>query len=281
MQTQTRTGQKFRTLQRGGGYRIESHKGTIVSLPPYRAFDFHQGTDVVQGKKLKRRLEDLERRAGSSSDSPEQQHPEVMPGQRSKTDDAGKKKKPAKPGPSAPKQNRSPIPPLTASFPTRDDNGGMFSRQYTRQLSTSPPPAFTYSQYPGTEPPPIHAPYPQHAPFHTLPAPYPDFHSQPLFLPPLPGTRPSLNSYDSAPVKQEGHFEDDGMISHFNMSYSSPMGAVEAPTTQSYTDPNAYVNSPEYSFQLSISHAHTLLLHLCHDFRHNYTQAIQNPKIYG
>ena len=136
----------------------------------------------------------------------------------------------------------------------------MFSRQYTRHLSTSPTPHFTYSQYPGTEPPPIHAPYPQHAPFHTLPAPYPDFPNQPLYLPPLPLTRPSLNSYDSAPIKTEGHFEDDGMISHFNMSYPSSMGAVEAPTTQSYTDPNAYVNSPEYSFQLSISHVCTRLL---------------------
>ena len=125
----------------------------------------------------------------------------------------------------------------------------MFSRQYTRQLSASPPPSFTYSQYPGSEAPPIHAPYPQHAPYHTLPAPYPDFPNQSLYLPPLPLTRPS---YDNAPVKPEGHFNDDEMISHFNMSYPTSMGGIEVPTTQSYTDPNAYVNSPEYSFQFSL-----------------------------
>ena len=126
----------------------------------------------------------------------------------------------------------------------------MFSHQYTRQLSTSPPPSFTYSQYPGSEAPPLHAPYPQHAPYNTLPAPYPDFPSQPLYLPPLPLTRPS---YENGPVKPEGSYHGDEMISHFNMSYPTSMGGIEVPTTsQSYTDPNAHVNSPEYIFQSSL-----------------------------
>ena len=166
-----------------------------------------------------------------------------------KPGDAGKKKRPSKPGPNTAKPNRSPIPPLTPSFTPRDDGSGMFSHQYTRQLSASPPPSFTYSQYPGSEAPPIQAPYPQHAPFHTLPAPYPDFPSQqPLYLPPLPLTRPG---YENAPVKSE-YSNNEDMINHFNLSYPTSMGGIEVPTTQSYTDPNAYVNSPEYSFQFSL-----------------------------
>jgi hypothetical protein len=62
-----------------------------------------------------------------------------------------------------------------------------------------------------------------------------------------------MNYSDSAPVKPEGHFEDDGMISHFNMNYSSSMGGVDVPATQSFgqTSPNAYVNSPEYILHIS------------------------------
>ena len=201
------------------------------------------------GKKLKRRLEDLERRAGSSSASPEQQHAEIFPSQNPRGSDPTKKRRASKPGVNPPRASRSPVAPPTPSFSVREDQSSMFSRQYTRQLSASPPPAFTYSQFPVTEPPPIQAPYPQHAPFHTLPAPYPDFQSQPLYLPPLPMTRPNGNSYDGAPVKPESNFNDDEMISHFNMSYSSISG-IEVPTTQSYADSNAYVNNPEYSFQL-------------------------------
>ena len=130
---------------------------------------------------------------------------------------------------------------------TRDDPPSMFSRQYTRQLSASPPPALTYS-YPMPEPPPVHAAYPQHAPFHSLPAPYSDYQTQPLYLPPLPVTLPSISSYDTSPIKSENSYIEDDMISHFNMTYSS-MSSLDVPTTQAYSDPNAYVNHPEYSFQ--------------------------------
>jgi hypothetical protein len=199
-------------------------------------------------KKLKRRLEDLERRAGSSSASPEQQPAEVLSSQTQRPEEV-KKRRSSKPSIHAPRPNRSPVPPQTSSFPPREDQSTMFSKQYTRQLSASPPPAFTYSSFATTDAPqPVHAPYPQHAPFHTLPAPYPDFHNQPVFLPPLPLSRPSYGSYDSIPPKPE-HYGEDEMINHFNMSYSSVSG-IEVPTTQSYTD-NAYVKPPpEYRFQL-------------------------------
>ena len=198
------------------------------------------------GKKLKRRLEDLERRAGSSSASPEQPHAVLVPVSQSRQrDSVPAKKKKSKSEATSPNQYRSPNVPSPQVSSIKSDPSGMFARQHTRQLSTSPPPSFTYS-YPMPEPPPLHAPYPQHSSFHSLPAPYPDYQNQSVYLPPLP----SMSSYDSCSTKTDGSFNEDEMMSQFSMSYP-PMGGIEAPTTQSYADSHVYVNHPEYSFRFS------------------------------
>ncbi|MCJ1243662.1 hypothetical protein MMC30_000859 [Trapelia coarctata] len=205
-------------------------------------------------KKLKRRLEDLERRAGSSSASPEQSHAEIVTVHQNRPrEDEGKRRR-VKTESSASNQGRSPNLHSVLSSSSRDDPSSMFSRQYTRQRSVSPPPSFTYS-YPAPDPP-IHAPYPQHAPFISLPAPYSDYQNQPLYLPPLPVTLPSMPSYDSVTSKSGNPYSEDDFASHFNMNYSASMANIEVPTSQSYADSNSYVNNPElhrseYSFQLS------------------------------
>ncbi|MCJ1259220.1 hypothetical protein MMC24_007056 [Lignoscripta atroalba] len=200
-------------------------------------------------KKLKRRLEDLERRAGSSSASPELSHAELVPihQSRQRDEDPTRTRRSKNEPPPAPVQSNSHRSQRTQTSSMGDDQTGMFSRQYTRQLSASPPPAFTYT-YPAPEPPAIHTPYPQHAPFHSLPAPYLDYPGQSLYLPPPPVTLPSMTSYDSGSTKTESPFNDD-MLSQFNMGYAS-MSGIDIPTTQSYADSNAYVNHPEYSFLL-------------------------------
>jgi len=188
-------------------------------------------------KKLKRRLEDLERRAGSSSASPEQQPAEIVPSQGPRPVADQKKRRASKPGINPPRPSgRSPVPPSQATFPGRDDSS-MFSRQYTRQLSTSPPPSLTYSYGSSDNTPAVNAPYPQHAPYHTLPAPYPDFPqpNQSVYLPPLPVSRPSYGSYENVAHKPESHFGEDEMINNFHFSYSSVSG-IDAPTTQSYSE---------------------------------------------
>ncbi|MCJ1481280.1 hypothetical protein MMC06_001437 [Schaereria dolodes] len=201
-------------------------------------------------KKLKRRLEDLERRAGSSSVSPEPSHAELVPMSQSRHREEDTPRKRSSKNDVPPTAQRR---PQASTYPQptsmKEDHAGMFARQYTRQLSASPPPTFTYS-YPVPEPPQIHAPYPQHASFHSLPAPYPtEYSAQSLYLPPLPVTLPSMSSYDSASTKTDSPFTDDDMLHQFNMSYAS-MSGIEIPTTQSYADSNAYVNNPEYSFRL-------------------------------
>lgn len=198
------------------------------------------------GKKIKRRLEDLERRAGSSSASPEQSHAEpVTTAQPRRKNEEGLKRKKSRNEHT--RQNRHASPERSsAQYPSaKEDRSNLFTSQYSRETSGSPPPSLSYS-YPLPEPV-IHTPYPQHAPFHTLPAPFPDFPGQPLYLPPLPVTLPSMSSYEVGAVKNECLFDEDDMLNQYNMGYS-PLTSMDIPTTQSYQDSNAHVNHPEYSF---------------------------------
>jgi hypothetical protein len=117
----------------------------------------------------------------------------------------------------------------------------MFSHQYTRQLSTSPPP-FSYSTYPA----PDQAAY---VPYASAPAPYhsvPATTSQevpmysPYSLPPIsaayPNTLPSL-----VHVKSEYYPEEE--ISPFSMSYAT-MAGIEIPAPHGYPESDAHVKLP-------------------------------------
>ena len=200
----------------------------------------------MAGKKIKRRLEDLERRAGSSSASPEQSHAELVTQNppRVKTE-AGVKRQKSRNGPNGQVRHTSPEAPTTPYSFVKDGRSGTFARQFSRDVSASPPPSFGYS-YPLPEPI-IHAPYPQHAPFHSLPAPFPELQGQPLYLPPLPVTLPSMTSYEPGTVKGENLFDDDDMLGQFNIGYS-PLTGMDIPAPQSYPDSNIHVKHPEYSF---------------------------------
>ncbi|MCJ1304979.1 hypothetical protein MMC08_007792 [Hypocenomyce scalaris] len=195
-------------------------------------------TDLEIGKKLKRRLEDLERRAGSSSASPEQSHSELVPQYQDREQDRDYQSKQR-----SRDQRESPVSPSTQYHSERST---MFSRQHTRQMSASPPPALTYSSYPPPEPF-VHAPYPQHAPTYSLPALFPDLPGQSLYLPPLPVTLPSLSPYETCSSKNDPFFTDEDMVGSFSMSYGS-MGGMSHAATQSYQDSDAHVNIPEYDF---------------------------------
>ena len=199
----------------------------------------------LSGKKLKRRLEDLERRAGSSSASPEQPHAVLASAStaRPKETEAARKRRSKIESPTQ-KSQKSPSGPLPHNLLSRDD---MFARQHTRQISASPPPTLSYG-YSGPEQHSLHPSYPQHAAYHNLPTPYSDHSSQPLYLPPLPVSLPSMSLYDGGSVKQENSYADE-MLNQYNMGYSN-VGSMDVPTSQSYSDPNAYVNNPEYSFQV-------------------------------
>lgn len=215
--------------------------------PDHHAFG--EKAERKLGKKIKRRLEDLERRAGSSSASPEQSHTELAPvietrpihqrheesvrTQRSKQD-------------SQARNRRRSTETNTHTYPSvKTEQPASPTYQYGRELSISPPPSYGY---PYTLPEPvIHAPHLQHAPFNSLPAPYPDYSGQPQYLPPLPATLPSMPQYDLGPSKSNGYLDDD-IMGQYDAGYA-PFGSVDLPMQQqSYSDSNVHVNHPEYIF---------------------------------
>lgn len=248
VQIQMKTGQKYQTWQSDGEFKIGLHNGITVRLhQTVVTFEFWDSlNNHLTGKKIKRRLEDLERRAGSSSASPEQSHAElvttVQP--RRKNEDGVKRQK-SMCERSKPNQKASPERPTPSYSSAKDERSGIFNRPYSREMSGSPSPSLNYS-YPLPEPV-IHTPYPQHAPFHTLPAPFPDFPGQPLYLPPLPVTLPSMLSYELGSAKSECLFDEDDMLNQYNMNFT-PLSSMDIPTTQSYQDSNVHVNHPEYRF---------------------------------
>jgi hypothetical protein len=115
----------------------------------------------------------------------------------------------------------------------------MFSQQYTRQLSTSPPP-FSYASMAGTE---SHASYPSYSQSNAYCAmpqtmDIPLYHS---YMQPMHQTYP--NGIATPPIKQEFYAEDE--INPFSMSYAS-IAAVDVSTTiaPSYQDvAAAYVST--------------------------------------
>ncbi|KAI4127540.1 MAG: hypothetical protein LQ347_004553 [Umbilicaria vellea] len=189
-------------------------------------------------KKLKRRLEDLERRAASSSASPEQSHAELVPQYQNREQNREYQAKQL-----SRSRRESPASPPAQYYGERSN---IFSRQQTRQSSPSSPPTLTYSSYPPPEPI-VHAPYPQHAPTYSLPAPYPDFSGQPVYLPPLPVTLPSMPPYETCTSKNDPFFTDEDMAGSFSLGYGS-LGGMGHSVTQSYQESEAHVNTPEYGF---------------------------------
>ncbi len=198
------------------------------------------GLIVEIGKKLKKRLEDLERRAGSSSASPEQHHEELpetesIPSSHSSTVGARRQTVSG----SQVRRERTPdVLPQQYILPSSDDRS-MFSQQYTRQLSTSPPP-FSYGSFSNTD----SSNYSHHssnAQYCGMTGSGMDMPLYPQYYQPMQQSyQPVVPSMTSPPVKQE-YYNDDEM-NPFSMSYASIAG-VDVSSAQSYQDLAAYVST--------------------------------------
>ncbi|GAB7338932.1 hypothetical protein MBLNU457_5610t1 [Dothideomycetes sp. NU457] len=168
-------------------------------------------------KKLKKRLEDLERRAASSSASPEhlQDEYDLSPKLRSTPmtiDSASTRTETASKSRS---RHRRQSNASDQSIPSTDDKS-MFSRQHTRQLSMSPPP-FSYSPYGSFDHPPASS-IPQIAP---LSPPYlssdPQSYQGPISL------SSSFGWQGKTATAPQGIYGEDEM-SPFGMSYANLAG---------------------------------------------------------
>lgn len=201
----------------------------------------------MTGKKLKRRLEDLERRAASSSasPSPEQKYAQLDKTAlaRSKTSNANDSPRSSLDESYLPPQGFEYLLPLQNSQP---DDKGMFSYQHTRQLSTSPPPLISYQSYPSPDST-FSGPDVGKSSYFSLPITSTDAS---YLLPPNRGFGNCLPGASSSGIKQEFYEEDD--INPFSLSYAS-MAGVDIPVTYSYPTPMTLVGCPSFITNQSVS----------------------------
>ncbi|PTD01789.1 hypothetical protein FCULG_00010509 [Fusarium culmorum] len=145
-------------------------------------------------KKLKRRLEDLERRAGSS-------------------DDAESDKQPQKPS------NKSVASQGQFTPPMEPSDELFFSGTYDDRARSDSPPQFTYSTYPAPDEILLH-PYgsAQHYPAITTADAYPNY----MTASTVPMTLPSMTHFSDA-IKRETPYSSDEGLAPYMYGYMPPM----------------------------------------------------------
>jgi hypothetical protein len=183
----------------------------------------------MSGKKLKKRLEDLERRAGSSSTSPEQQPRELAQSERATASQRSISHHLDR--------DRTPdVVPQHYVLPSTDDRS-MFAQQYTRQLSTSPPP-FSWGSMPPDDSS-SYPTYPHSNQFGTMPQNL-DMTLYSSYQPPV--QQHNYSGLATPPVKQEFYGDDE--MNPFSIGYASIAG-VDVTMPHTYQDVNAYVSTTQ------------------------------------
>lgn len=205
-------------------------------------------------KKLKRRLEDLERRAGSSSASPPQMHEDLE--QQERVDNTRRYlRSPEHDSASdieSTDRHNSPEGLHHYSLPLQSEDGA-FHRFGNREVNSRSPPAFNYQSYPHPDEI-LYPPFSQSQPYRTTISrsepykaePYPDY------LAPIPNTLPSLRHYNHT-VKQEG-LADSETMSPFSMSYAMMAGGIDMPHSYYHgSDPHTPPLSHSFDYSSSCS----------------------------
>jgi hypothetical protein len=201
------------------------------------------------GKKLKRRLEDLERRAGSS-DEGENDKPTQIASTRgtSPTKPAGvaKRASPAKASKPAPIQHAGPKNMIHGQFtpPMESTDELGFSSAFSDRERSHTPPMFTYANYPAPDEllvnPYGHQAYPAVSTGMTTADAYPSY----LAASTVPLTLPSMSHFSDA-VKRESYPSDESMNPYMNFGFVG----VPSPYDQS----NPHVSAPRQPY----SHRHS------------------------
>ena len=212
---------------------------TILPCPPLLALAF---LTKIPGKKLKRRLEDLERRAASTSASPEQQYQELARPEEKATSEKHTPSSRAQTTIAPQRRQRQSPEAMSSDFrQSHNDQTAISAQRFNRELSASPPPLFSYSTYPPSEPI-YYTDYSQQPSSQAVPAPFYDHSSYHHYNASLHSTLPIMPSSTDG-IKQETLFPDDDFLSPFNMNYAS-ISAMDVNTSQAYSDASAQVNYP-------------------------------------
>ena len=244
-QTQMRTGQRYRILLSAGGYRTGLPSVTTVCLD--LGGDQKVATTLIPlvGKKLKRRLEDLERRAGTT-DGP------ASGGDNKQTSPKSGKK--AQSAPKAQKQQSSvhvaavaqpqKMPQSQFTPPMHTDDDYLFPpTPYDERERSHSPQLFAYSTYPA---PPEDMLLPTYGGQHhqsyrpmTTAEPYPDYLTATV---PVPVTLPSMTHFSDA-IKREGFGEDSGLSPYM---YGSYLPGIDMNAPSPYDNSNPHVSSARH-----------------------------------
>ncbi|KAE8349748.1 hypothetical protein BDV28DRAFT_140564 [Aspergillus coremiiformis] len=203
-------------------------------------------------KKLKRRLEDLEKRAATASESPERSNG------RSEVSKTAHSTKPRARNPRASKSNSDVARRTTTErastydgYAAHEDRGTMFTHQCTRQLSASPPPVYSYPSYSQLEPY-GHSTYGQPHPYHSIPGTYSEMSFQGGYGTPVSSILP-VTMTSTGPVKRPHVYTDEDIVSPFSMSYASMAGIDLCPS--SHHLPEANIPMPPLSHICSDDHS--------------------------
>jgi len=189
-------------------------------------------------KKLKRRLEDLERRAGSSSASPPQMHAEIQQSSRNENIHHYKR------SPEVRQQQISPrLLPSQYTPPMQSDDDMMFSHGFERDGSRTPP-LFAYHTYPAPEDI-VYPPYPHSQPYRPVSSSGDWSRSDADYLAPVPVTLPSMMQFHDS-IKRE----HEDTMSPFNMSYQG-LPAIDIHGQHGYGDSDPHTPPLSHSYDHS------------------------------
>ncbi|KAI1823828.1 hypothetical protein F4861DRAFT_508880 [Xylaria intraflava] len=196
-------------------------------------------------KKLKRRLEDLERRAGSSDEGSSPTNPSDKPAQPSSGRGTKKSAKGSKSSAAAPAKSAHPpqfTPPMT-----HEDEIIFHSSYDDRERSNTPPP-FVYSTYP----PPdemMGTPYSSAQPYHAITSAegYPGY-----IATTMPCTLPPMTHFNDA-IKREPYHSEETMSSPY-VNYYLPM-EVNAPGHYDHSNPHTPPLSHSFDHSANCSDA--------------------------
>lgn len=197
----------------------------------------YTNTDASTGKKLKKRLEDLERRAGSSSasPSPEQNYAQLDRSMMSS-------RPPSRSAVSSSHRMDTPhiyaASTMDAHYPAINEDRSMFSYQHTRQLSASPSPLFPYQAYPSTDSSQAGG-VSQATSYFSPPLTSSELSPYPYSLPPLSGGYAAFTTGAPSNIKVQSYEDDD--INPFSLSYAS-MAGMDIPNSYSYQPPAIHVS---------------------------------------
>ncbi|KAL7621912.1 hypothetical protein AAE478_007412 [Parahypoxylon ruwenzoriense] len=199
-------------------------------------------------KKLKRRLEDLERRAGTSDDASPTSGNEKQPQSSSRSTKKSSASKTQKPT-AVPQK---PVQPPQFTPPMNHDDELLFGHTYDeRERSHTPPSYMGYSAYP---PPPedmILPPYNSAQPYHhpiTTSEAYPSYMATTV-----PCTLPSMTHFSDA-IKRETYPPEDSMSPYMNYGFV-PGIDVNGPNSYDHSNPHTPPLSHSYDHSANCSDA--------------------------